>query len=654
MSRVLLVTQSTRSMGEFRRPWVRALFRRYVTRFRRELNTALAALARDADVTLLTSRQLVDPATLPHGVEVRYFDDESFHVSSAEVGALTRRLTLAWWPGREAEPDLIYRGVWLPDVVSIGRAIVLRLEVAEPLVAIEKICDETRPARVVALAGASVPERLARCVAERRGLGFAVAAPRFVWARAYARVYAMLFPREERLRVKGLLEHRRRPPASARRRAGERLLFVTCRPRHHYVVDPLVAALRRAGVETHVVAAPSPEPELDARVRALVEAGVPADTLTDYLPRAEARALVRRYRSRFGRVWRRLDRDPALAARVDGDGTRLAEVVRPFLRDSVEWSLLAALLVQEAAFRAVDAIGPSAVVVTSSRRHAERALAQVAQARGIPCIFFSGSLLLSRDLSNLFDIGDRIMVIGEYLRERLVEEGLVDSRRVSVVGDPRSNAARLVPPAQLRTEVMRDFGLAPDRPLLVLVSKYASLLFSVAEKEAFYRTVAGGLALFGAPNVVVKIHPNEDEVLLRRQAREWGWPGTVFTQTYDIHRLFGAADGAIMVTSMAGIEAMALGCPVVAVHTPGKDFEGQGTPPYVSEGVVERVDMGDERGLAAALRRVVDDPDARAALIERARKFAARYVHPVDGALADRMLAVISEIRDEAAGRRSP
>lgn len=654
MSRVLLVTQSARSIGEFRRPWVRALFRRYVARFRRELAAALRELSRSAEVTLLTSRELIDPATLPAGVHVRYFDDESYRVDSEAVGRLTRHLTVAWWPDRAQEPDLRYRGVWLPDVVSIGRAIVLRLEIVEPLAAIEKVCDDATPARIVLLCGASIPERLARRVAERRGVPVSVAAPGFFWARLYAWAYEALFPREERLRVRGFLEHPRGAPAPRRPRSGERLLFVTCRPRHHYLVDPLVTALGRAGVEAHVVAAPNPEPELASRLRALADAGVPTGTLVDHLPRAEAVALVRRYRPLFRRVWGRIDRDPGVAARLAWNGVELAGVVRPFLRDSVEKSLVAAVLFQEAAFRAVEAIGPSAVIVTSNRRHAERAVAQVARARGIPCVLFSGVLLFSRDSSHLFDIGDRLVVIGDYLRDRLIEAGLVDPRRISAVGDPRSNAARLVPPAQLRTDVVRDFELAPDRPLLVLVSKYLSLAFSATEKEAFYRTVAGAAALLGGPNIVVKVHPNEDEALLRRQARDWGWPGTVFTKTYDIHRLFGAADAAIMVTSMAGIEAMALGCPVVAVQTPGKDFEGQGMPPYISEGVVERVDMGDAPGLAAAVARLLSDAEARAALVERARKFAARYIHPVDGALAERLLAVITEIRSEAGARRSP
>src|SRR5207245_2417852 len=124
----------------------------------------------------------------------------------------------------------------------------------------------------------------------------------------------------------------------------------------------------------------------------------------------------------------------------------------------------------------------------------------------------------------------------------------------------------------------------------------------------------------GDAQVVVKAHPNENLKLLRDQVAGWGWREAVLTQDADIHRLFGAADAAVMVTSMAGIEAMAMGCPVIAVQTPGKDFEGGGMPAYVSEGAVERVDMGDAKALETVLRRLVTDRSARAALVYRGRR----------------------------------
>jgi glycosyltransferase involved in cell wall biosynthesis len=109
--------------------------------------------------------------------------------------------------------------------------------------------------------------------------------------------------------------------------------------------------------------------------------------------------------------------------------------------------------------------------------------------------------------------------------------------------------------------------------------------------------------------------------------------------------LFASADAAIMVTSMAGLEAMALGCPVVAAQTAGKDFEGGAMPPYVSAGVVEHVAMDAPEALAAALTRILTDGPARAALVERARAFAAPYLFPADGRFADRLLGALITTR---------
>jgi CDP-glycerol glycerophosphotransferase (TagB/SpsB family) len=179
---------------------------------------------------------------------------------------------------------------------------------------------------------------------------------------------------------------------------------------------------------------------------------------------------------------------------------------------------------------------------------------------------------------------------------------------------------------------------------VVFISKYASLLFSTDEKAAYYRTMIEALRQLPPVHVIVKVHPNEQFDLLREQVGGWGWPEAILTRDYDIHRLFGAADAAVMVTSQAGFEAMALDCPVVAVQQAGKDYEGGYMPPFVSAGVVERVDMGDPSALAGALGRLLGDRDAREALVTRARSFAAPFLHPADGALGARVLAMVDEL----------
>jgi len=67
-------------------------------------------------------------------------------------------------------------------------------------------------------------------------------------------------------------------------------------------------------------------------------------------------------------------------------------------------------------------------------------------------------------------------------------------------------------------------------------------------------------------------------------------------------------------------------------------------PPYVSAGAVRRVDLGKAADLADTLRLVLWDPAERAVMVGRGRDFAARYVHPVDGRLGERLLALTERI----------
>lgn len=72
MSRILLVTQQPRGYGEFRKPLVRALYRRYVERYRRQVANCTASLAVRHEVTGLADRGLIDESRLPADTRIRY------------------------------------------------------------------------------------------------------------------------------------------------------------------------------------------------------------------------------------------------------------------------------------------------------------------------------------------------------------------------------------------------------------------------------------------------------------------------------------------------------------------------------------------------------------------------------------------------------
>jgi UDP-N-acetylglucosamine 2-epimerase len=427
------------------------------------------------------------------------------------------------------------------------------------------------------------------------------------------------------------------------------VVFPICRDRHLFVAEPVAASLHAGGIASRVLASTRDNRELTPALERIANGGMPGSFLMDYLPREEARRIVAALRPELHRLWAQLKDDPLWRRQLRHGGADLAPIIAPMARVAICSGLLTARLLIEAAFRALESDRPEAVIVASDRRPHERAVALAARALGIPCALFWGGALLGRDGINRFDIVDRVFVFGEHARDGLVRIG-IPSDRVAIVGDPRSNAARLTPRAEVRRAALARFGLSDDRPLYVLVSKYVSLLFSAEEKAALYRTVQEARRRLDDPHVIIKVHPNENLALLREQVTAWGWPDAPLTQDYDIHRLFVAADAAVMVTSMAGLEAMALRCPVVAMQTRGKDFEGGSMPPYVSAGVVERVDIDAPQALAAALTRLGLGSAAREALVERAQAFASPYLHPADGRLAERVMSVVEDIRRRRAG----
>ena len=630
MSGVLIVTEAPRSLGEFRRPWVRRLDRAHVARYRRMVARVCARIGGHG-VTLLTARGFVDPGELPAGVSLRYYDEETLKADLPALSQRTWRLIESWWPSREAEPALTVDGVWLPEVLSVGRATLLQVDVMVNVGLFERVLDEVKPDRVVLVTGQSLRERTARALVEDRGIPISVAVPFAPASRLAARVDRWLRSRNERVALRHLVEDDKRRPSAP---SAARYLFCVSHARHFTIVNLLASAVRGLGLACRLIAATRDNPKIEKPLRALEEKGIPGAYVMDYLPRDAARRLVQSVRPLAKRLGR------ASAVR-----TSLEQLVEPYRLDTLRSNLAMARLYLEGAFRALDAHKPRAVVITTDRRMVDRALALAARRRGIPTLLYWGGAVLGRDRANLFDVADRVLVLGDHVRNLLVKQGVPPARLV-VLGDPRSDEVRRTAPETLRAKVFAELDLDPKRPLVVMVSKYVSLLFSHGEKQAFYRTVRDATRALGAVNVVVKPHPNHENLeVLRKDLESLGWRDVTLTGgDYDIQRLFGAADVALMVTSMAGIEAMALGCPVVAVQAPGKDFEGPGMPPYVSAGAVERVDAGDAGGLAKTVRRLLDDPVARAALVERGRAFAASYVHPVDGALGERLEALVAEL----------
>lgn len=83
---IRVVAQSSRSLGEFRRPWIRLLYRKYVQGYRRAVPAVAARLARVDRLTLLTARAATRPLGGPH-VIVKAHPNEDLSLLRQQVRA---------------------------------------------------------------------------------------------------------------------------------------------------------------------------------------------------------------------------------------------------------------------------------------------------------------------------------------------------------------------------------------------------------------------------------------------------------------------------------------------------------------------------------------------------------------------------------------
>src|SRR2546422_320494 len=352
VSGVLIVAEAPRSAGEYRRPWVRRLYPSYVRRYQRLIARACARVGGES-ATLLAGREFVEEDELPVSVARRYYDAETLRAEDS-LAQRARELFDAWWPAKNVEPDLTADGVWLPDVMSVGKPLLLRLEVVEFAAILQRVLDEVKPDHVVLVTGASSVEQVARALATDRGLPTRVASW-FPPAVTLAAAGRWLRRREERQALDSLLRHERRPVAPS----GSRYLLSVSHARHFMMVNPLAHALHERGLDCRVVASTRENTQLEAPLRQLAkEEGTSAAYFMDYLPPREAVRLVRA----LSPVMRRLRRAPAAPR------SALDSVLARYRRHAATWTLATARLCLAAAFRILDAHRPDAVVITSDRR----------------------------------------------------------------------------------------------------------------------------------------------------------------------------------------------------------------------------------------------------------------------------------------------
>ncbi len=222
----------------------------------------------------------------------------------------------------------------------------------------------------------------------------------------------------------------------------------------------------------------------------------------------------------------------------------------------------------------------------------------------------------------LAPLAERVFLVAEALRPFAASDMGLAKRPTEVWHNPVDRRRFYRPSIEQRAASRAELGLLPETPVAVTVGRLDWLKgvdLQVAAWPAVRRTVPAAVLLIAGEG--------PERAALELEAARQGRAVRFLGFRDDVERLLWAADVAVLSSrqealSLAAVEAMATGLPVVATAVGG-------SPEVVRDGVTGLiVPPEDPASLAQALSALLADPALRARLADRADRAAAELDLP--------------------------
>jgi len=342
-------------------------------------------------------------------------------------------------------------------------------------------------------------------------------------------------------------------------------------------------------------------------------------------------------------LWRRLRGSPGTHEAFSHAGVAFADLSEGDLAGTILLQLPWAVRCYEEMRRMLEAVRPAVVCLYAEDSGWGRATEAACRAVGVPTIGVQHGILYPRYYAYQHAADeadcprpDRTAVFGEAARRYLIEEGSYAADSLVVTGSPKFDELLEAARRWDRDGLRETLGVAPDERLLVVASRYRGIRRTHQSIGSAFPALVSAVERLERVRLVVKPHPAEPPAPYEAHIRAGGAKRCrVLSPSANFLELLYAADALVTVESLAAVEALVLGRPVLILNMPTNQRQ------LVERGAALGVAVGQDP--VAAIEQLLFDAASRERL-ERAREaFLPELAYGLDGQATRRILDLIRE-----------
>lgn len=370
----------------------------------------------------------------------------------------------------------------------------------------------------------------------------------------------------------------------------------------------------------------------------LRRAGVVCSYTDQWMDRKDGAALMRNVERASRKGWDQLKRHARSRLGQSWYGVPIFPYAEPVLKCScLDGGRLSVYFV-EIAKRVVERCQPD-LVVCFEDWELPKAVTLICRQKKIPTVAYY--VLSNNTYCGLVRRSQEWMAVAGDVIYRGFQEQYAEGH-IRMVGDTLVDRAVVSSKEEARHKVCSDLRLSFEKPIVLLISSYASAPVTMRDMEDIFKKTAQAAAAIQGAQVVVKTHPGQPTKDVKEWMRSWGCKGQV-VDNYNLFSLCQAADIVSAPITTAVLQAMLAKTPVVSIQRREllEKFKGMGYDYLENKGVVP---ISPDEDPSPVFKKLLFDHDFREAQIQRGLRHVQEHMGPIDGNATSRLISFLNEI----------